>query len=79
MAENSSREYTAEKVKAQIERQKEMYGWGVYLPLTSMRFRPPGCMELFLTEQLTILLIAKYRTDFKVMASAVTTFRQSGI
>lgn len=25
--ENSSREYTAEKIKAQIERQKEKYGW----------------------------------------------------
>jgi uncharacterized protein YegL len=25
--ENSSREYTAEKVKAQVERQKEKYGW----------------------------------------------------
>ena len=25
--ENSSREYTAEKIKAQIERQKSKYGW----------------------------------------------------
>lgn len=25
--ENSSREYSAEKIKAQIERQKEKYGW----------------------------------------------------
>jgi hypothetical protein len=26
-AENASREYSAEKVKAQIKRQKEKYGW----------------------------------------------------
>jgi hypothetical protein len=34
------------------------------LGLISMRFRPPGSMELLLTGQLTILLIAKVFPEF---------------
>lgn len=61
--ENSSREYTAEKIKAQIKQQKEKYGWSLSsLGRISMRFRPPAGSELLLTERLTTLLIAKVRS-----------------
>jgi len=79
-AENSSREYTAEKVKALIERQKERYGWEfVFLGAnidavgTARRYgiAPDRAIDYLSDSEGTKL-------NFKVMASAVATFRESG-
>lgn len=78
--ENSSREYTAEKVKAQIERQKTKYGWEfVFLAAnidavqTAARFgiAPNRAVEYLSDREGTNL-------NFKAMSSAVAAFRQAG-
>ena len=78
--ENSSREYSAEKVKAQIERQKTKYGWeSIFLGAnidavqTARRFgiAPDRAIDYLADSEGTEL-------NFKVMASAVATFREAG-
>jgi uncharacterized protein YegL len=80
-AENSSREYTAEKVKAQIERQKEMYGWEfIFLGANIDAVQTAGMYGIASDRAIDYLADSKgTELNFKVMASAVTTFRQSGI
>jgi uncharacterized protein YegL len=79
--ENSSREYTAEKIKALIERQKEKYGWefiflgaNIDAVQTAGRYgiAPDRAVEYLADREGTEL-------NFKVMASAVTSFRESGM
>jgi len=78
--ENSSREYTAEKVKAQIERQKSKYGWefifigaNIDAVQTAGRFgiTPDRAIDYLADSEGTEL-------NFKVMASAVASFREKG-
>ena len=78
--ENSSREYSAEKVKAQIERQKTKFGWefiflgaNIDAVLTAGRFgiAPDRAIDYLADSEGTEL-------NFKVMASAVATFREAG-
>jgi uncharacterized protein YegL len=78
--ENSSREYTADKVKALIERQKEKYGWefiflgaNIDAVQTAKRYgiAPDRSIDYLADSEGTQL-------NFKVMASAVATFRESG-
>lgn len=78
--ENSSREYTAEKVKAQIEHQKEMYGWEfVFLGANIDAVQTAGRYGIDPDRAIDYLADSKgTELNFKVMASAVATFRKSG-
>lgn len=78
--ENSSREYSADKVKAQIERQKTKFGWefiflgaNIDAVQTARRFgiAPDRAIDYLADSEGTEL-------NFKVMASAVATFREAG-
>jgi len=78
--ENSSREYSAEKVRAQIERQKTKYGWefiflgaNIDAVQTAGRFgiAPDRAIDYLADSEGTAL-------NFKVMASAVAAFREKG-
>lgn len=78
--ENSSREYSAEKVKAQIERQKTKYGWefiflgaNIDAVQTARRFgiAPDRAVDYLADSEGTEL-------NFKVMSAAVTAFRKAG-
>jgi len=79
--ENSSREYSAEKVKAQIERQKEKYGWEfIFLGANIDAVQTAG--RFGITADRAIDYIADSEgteLNFKVMASTVASFRESGI
>ncbi len=76
--ENSSREYSAEKIKAQIERQKTKYGWEfVFLGAnidaaeTAGRFGiAPDRAQNYHADGAGVEL------NFRVMSEAVTTFRE---
>ena len=77
--ENSSREYSAEKVKAQIERQKEKYGW-------EFIFLGANIDAVQTAEKFGIKAdrAQRYHADsegvelnFLVMSEAVATFRKS--
>jgi uncharacterized protein YegL len=76
--ENSSREYSAEKVKAQIERQKTKYGWEfVFLGAnidaveTAGRFGiAPNRAQNYHADSDGVEL------NFRVMSEAVSTFRE---
>jgi uncharacterized protein YegL len=78
--ENASREYSAEKVKAQIERQKTKYGWefiflgaNIDAVKTAGRFgiAPERAMDYLADSEGTEL-------NFKVMSAAVMSFREAG-
>ena len=78
--ENSSREYSAEKVKALIERQKTKYGWefiflgaNIDAVQTAGRFgiAPDRAVDYLADSEGTEL-------NFKVMSAAVATFREAG-
>lgn len=78
--ENSSREYSAEKVKMQIERQKAKYGWefiflgaNIDAVQTAGRFgiEPDRAIDYVPDSVGTSL-------NFSVMAEAVATFRDTG-
>lgn len=76
--ENSSREYSAEKIKAQIERQKKNYGWDfIFLGAnidaveTAGRFGiSPDCAQNYHADREGVEL------NFRVMSEAVATFRE---
>lgn len=77
--ENSSREYTSDKVKAQIQRQKEKYGWEfIFLGAnidaveTASRFgiTPDRAQNYHADGEGTQL-------NFRVMSETVATFRES--
>jgi uncharacterized protein YegL len=78
--ENSSREYTSDKVKAQIERQKSKYGWEfIFLGAnidaveTATRFgiAPDRAVDYLADGEGTEL-------NFKAMSAAVASFREVG-
>jgi uncharacterized protein YegL len=78
--ENASREYTSDKVKAQIERQKSRYGWEfIFLGAnidaveTAGRFgiAPDRAVDYLADSEGTEL-------NFKVMSAAVASFREVG-
>lgn len=78
--ENSSREYSAEKVKAQIERQKTKYGWefiflgaNIDAVQTAGRFgiRPDRAVDYLADSKGT-------QINYSVLADAVATFREAG-
>lgn len=78
--ENSSREYSAEKVRAIIERQKTKYGWefiflgaNIDAVQTAGRFGidPDRAVDYIADSEGTKL-------NFRVMANAVATFREEG-
>ncbi|MGI6451115.1 MAG: vWA domain-containing protein [Desulfitobacteriia bacterium] len=78
--ENSSREYTAEKIKAQIERQKEKYGWEfIFLGANIDAVQTAGSYGIAPDRAIDYLADSEgTELNFKVMASAVATFRESG-
>jgi uncharacterized protein YegL len=78
--ENSSREYTAEKIKAQIERQKEKYGWEfIFLGANIDAVQTAGRFGIAPDRAIDYLADSEgTELNFKVMASAVTTFREAG-
>lgn len=79
--ENSSREYTSDKIKAQIERQKTKYGWEfIFLGAnidaiqTAERFGISADRAIdYVPDSVGTNL------NFKVMAEAVVRFRESGV
>lgn len=79
-AENASREYSADEVKAQIKRQKRAYDWefiflgaNIDAVQTAEQFgiAPDRAIDYLADSEGTEL-------NFKVMSEAVTTFREAG-
>lgn len=77
--ENSSREYSSEKVKAQIERQKEKYGWEFIFLGANI-----DAVETASRFGIGADRAQNYHADsegvelnFSVMSEAVATFRKS--
>lgn len=76
--ENSSREYSAEKIKAQIERQKTKYGWEfIFLGANIDAVETAGRFGISADR------VQNYHADsegvelnFRVMSEAVATFRE---
>jgi uncharacterized protein YegL len=79
--ENSSREYSAEKVKAQIERQKTKYGWEfIFLGANIDAVQTAGRFGINADRAIDYVPdSAGTNLNFKVMAEAVATFRESGV
>ena len=79
--ENSSREYTSDKIKAQIEHQKTKYGWefiflgaNIDAVQTAERFGISADRAIdYVPDSVGTNL------NFKVMAEAVVRFRESGV
>ncbi len=78
--ENSSHEYTAEKVKAQIERQKTKYGWEfIFLGANIDSVQTAGRFGISADRAIDYLADSEgTELNFKVMASAVASFREEG-
>ena len=78
--ENSSREYSAEKVKAQIESQKTKYGWEfIFLGANIDAVQTAGRFGIAPDRAIDYLADSEgTELNFKVMASAVATFREAG-
>jgi uncharacterized protein YegL len=79
--ENSSREYSAEKVKAQIERQKTKCGWEfIFLGANIDAVQTAGRLGIH-ADRAIDYVPDSVGTDlnFKVMAKTVVAFRESGV
>ncbi|MDR1204112.1 MAG: VWA domain-containing protein [Peptococcaceae bacterium] len=78
--ENSSREYSAEKIKAQIERQKTQYGWEfVFLGANIDAVQTAGRFGIAPNRAVDYLADSEgTELNFKVMASAAAAFRETG-
>lgn len=78
--ENSSREYTAEKVRALIERQKESYGWEfLFLGANIDAIETAGRYGIAPNRAVDFIADSEgTELNYKVMASTVTAFRESG-
>ncbi|ACL74580.1 vWA domain-containing protein [Ruminiclostridium cellulolyticum] len=79
--ENSSREYSAEKVKVQIERQKTKYGWEfIFLGANIDAVQTAGRFGIAPERAVDYLADSKgTELNFKVMSAAVATFREAGM
>jgi uncharacterized protein YegL len=79
-AENASREYTAEKVRAMIEHQKAEYGWEfIFLGANIDAVETAGRFGIAPDRAVDYLADSEgTQLNFKVMASAVASFRQAG-
>ena len=77
---NSSREFTADKFKTLIERQKTEYGWEfIFLGANIDAVQTAGRYGIDPDRAIDYLADSKgTELNFKVMASAVATFRESG-
>jgi len=78
--ENSSREYTAEETKALIEQQKEKYGWEfIFLGANIDAVQTAGRYGIAPDRAVDYLADSEgTKLNFKAMANAVATFRESG-
>lgn len=79
-AENSSREYSADKVRSMIEHEKEKYGWEfVFLGANMDAVQTAGSFGIS-PERAADYLADSAGTDlnFKMMSEAVTTYREIG-
>jgi len=78
--ENASREYSADKVKAQIERQKTKYGWEfIFLGANIDAVQTAGQFGIAPYRAVDYLAdSAGTELNFKVMSAAVATFREAG-
>jgi len=78
--ENSSREYSTEKVKAQIERQKAKYGWEfIFLGANIDAVQAAGRFGIAPERAVDYLADSEgTELNFKVMSAAVATFREAG-
>lgn len=78
--ENSSREYTSEKVKALIEKQKEKYGWEFIFLGANIDSIHTAQMYGISPDRAADYIADSEGTqlNFKVMADAVEAFRRSG-
>ncbi len=78
--ENSSREYSAGKVKKQIEKQKSKYGWEfVFLGANIDSVQTAGRFGIAPDRAIDYLADSEgTNLNFKAMASAVATFRETG-
>jgi uncharacterized protein YegL len=79
--ENSSREYSAEKVKAQVERQKAKYGWEfIFLGANIDAVQTAGRFGIGADRAVDYVPdSAGTSLHFKVMAETVAAFRDTGI
>jgi uncharacterized protein YegL len=78
--ENSSREYTSDKVKAQIERQKSRYGWEfIFLGANIDAVETAARFGISRDRALDYVPDSKgTEINFKAMSAAVMSFRESG-
>ena len=78
--ENSSREYSAEKIKAQIEMQKTNYGWEfIFLGANIDAVQTAGRFGIGADRAIDYLADSEgTELNFQVMADAVATFRETG-
>lgn len=78
-AENASREYTAERVKAMIEHKKEKYGWEfVFLGANIDAVETAGRFGISADRAADYVPDAEGTAlNFQVMSQAVSTFRQT--
>ena len=79
--ENASREYTAEKVKAQIERQKCEHGWEfIFLGANIDSIETARHFGIAATRAIDYIADSKgTNLNFKVMSDAVAEFRKSSV
>ena len=78
--ENASREYTAQKVKAQIERQKKRYGWEfIFLGANIDAVQTAGRFGISADRAVDYLAdSAGTNLNFQMMNANITMFRESG-
>jgi hypothetical protein len=76
--ENSSREYSAEKIKAQIERQKKNYGWEfIFLGANIDAVETAGRFGISADRAQNYHADSEgVELNFRVMSEAVATFRE---
>jgi len=79
--ENSSREYSAEKVKAQIERQKTKYGWEfIFLGANIDAVETAGRFGISADRAQNYHADSEgVELNFRVMSEAVATFRECSV
>lgn len=79
-AENASREYSADKVKAQIKRQKTKYGWEfVFLGANIDAVQTAGQFGIAPDRAVDYLADSEgTELNFRVMSAAVASFRKVG-